>query len=168
MKIKEIFSEKRTALIPIIIAVIGIILVFASGSNVEKKTETLSADETETYVASTELKLKNIISAITGEEDPGVMVTLNSGSRYIYAADEKKSEKDGGNDVQAENNYITLRNSGGGQDAVIITEILPEIKGVVVVSRYSEDPVISASIIKAVKTVLDLSTTEVCVVAKSD
>jgi len=49
-----------------------------------------------------------------------------------------------------------------------VTKTEPEIRGVVVVSRGGGDPKMREKIVEAVKTALDLSSTQVCVVGYSE
>ena len=121
------------------------------------------------YGEKLEADLARIVQAITGEEAPAVMVTLESGSRYVYAADEKKNTQENGaaespqSSAGSEKAHVILKDSDGTQHALTVTEIEPKVKGVVIVSRYAGDPVIREKLTNAVKTALDVSSAKVCV-----
>ena len=64
--------------------------------------------------------------------------------------------------------YILVKAADGSQKPLIVTKTEPEIRGVVVVSRGGSDPKMREKIVEAVKTALDLSSTQVCVVGYSE
>ena len=129
------------------------------------------------YADQLEESLLEIIRSITGEEDAQVMVTLESTARQVYATQEKKSagsteEQTGESTVRAqssddsETSYILVKESDGSQKALAVTEISPEIRGVVVVCGGSSDPELQQKIIDAVTTALQISSARVCVVGR--
>ena len=61
-----------------------------------------------------------------------------------------------------------VKAADGSQKPLIVTKTEPEIRGVVVVSRGGGDPKMREKIVEAVKTALDLSSTQVCVVGYSE
>ena len=134
----------------------GILLIFLSGLFGQKsgKEEVPQTVSTEDYAHQLEESLLEIVRAITGEDDAQVMVTLESSSRQVYAQEEKKSA---GN-TQEQSDQSTIRSQS--------TEISPEVRGVVVVCGNSENVELQQSIIDAVTTALQISSTRVCVVGK--
>lgn len=93
------------------------------------------------------------------------------------ATQEKKSagsteEQTGESTVRAqssddsETSYILVKESDGSQKALAVTEISPEIRGVVVVCGGSSDPELQQKIIDAVTTALQISSARVCVVGR--
>ena len=161
--LKKAFSREKGTNILLLLGVCGILLIYLStlfSSGEAKKSETAkeeSREEAATYEKRLEQELARIVSAITGEEDPAVMVTLKSGSRYVYAADERERE------AEREKSTVILKDSDGTQQALAITEIQPKVKGVVIVSRYAGDSAIREKLTEAVRTVLDVSTARICV-----
>ena len=105
------------------------------------------------------------------------MVTLESGTRQVYATQEKKSagsteEQAGQSTIRSQSNddsetsYIIIKDSDGSQKALSVTEISPEIRGVVVVCGNSGDAKLQQDIINAVTTALQISSARVCVVGR--
>lgn len=182
INIMELIKKDKVRNIIIIVGLCGIVLIylstlFSSDSKAEETAaeDTLYFSATE-YEEKLEARLSKIITAITGEEKPEIMVTLESSNQYVYAKDEKSSSsnsteyeegsvKESQNSADDENSYIILKDSNGSQYALKITEIQPEIKGVVVVSKYADDIIVQEKIINAMKTALNISSSKVCVVS---
>ncbi|MCH5353085.1 MAG: hypothetical protein J1E06_06435 [Acutalibacter sp.] len=161
--LKQVFSKGKGTNALLLLGACGILLIYLStlfSSDEGKKSEALkerNQEEAVTCEKRLEQELARIVSAITGEEDPAVMVTLKSGSRYVYAADEREREE------ERERSTVILKDSDGAQQALPITEIQPKVKGVVIVSKYAGDPTIREKLLTAVRTVLDVSSARICV-----
>ncbi len=172
-------SEKGGKVI-LAVGVLAIVLIFAStyfsgGSGASAlqtqsgQTQILSADE---YAAQLEKKLTDIVGSIAGAGDCKVMVTLENGIQYVYAQEEKTSEnktQDSTNSTtrteesgDQEKSYIIVDN-GSGKQALVVTEVQPTIKGVVVVCQGGGDPTVQQRVINAVTTALAVNSTKVCV-----
>ncbi len=153
----------------LVLGLLGILLIYFSGFFSTESTEPVKKDtfSLDVYIESTELKIQNIVSSITGEKSPQVMVTAKSALRQVYAVENNTSEKNDAENTQSESEekYVIIKNSKGEQQPVTVTEIQPEIKGVVVVSKYGSDFYVKEQIINAVRTALDLPTSKVCVVS---
>jgi len=181
-KLITLLKKDKPQKIIVILGLCGILLISLPSmlsSNKEEKTESEIQENnvvsSEEYANALETKLSQIIGAITGEKEVEVMLTLKSDSRLVYAVDEERKSADfekyeGGEIKESENNhdmassYIIIKDSNGNQQALKVTEIQPEIKGVVVVSSKAEDGVTEEKIINAVKTVLGISSSKVCVI----
>ncbi len=146
------------------VALIGFSTLF-SGEKPEKEPEPAASSSAGEFRQELEQELARIVSAITGEESPEILVTLESGSRYVYAADEKTDsrEEETENIEERETAHVILKDSEGAQRPLTVTEIEPEIKGVVIVSRRAGDPAIREKLIDAVRTALHVSSARVCV-----
>lgn len=130
-------------------------------------------DETKAYAEQIESNLKRILSSVTQEEDLTVWVTLSSSSYEVYATEESRDEQtegseSGGGQTRKQTSYLVLRDADGQEQVVKLKTVSPEICGVVVVSRYADDPILRENIIHAVTTSLQISSTQVCVVARGE
>ena len=125
------------------------------------------------YTRALSAQIAQMVSAITGESEPQVTVTLRTMGETVYATEDKQSEKSAEEysgeslnrtqtDGDTQKTYILVKVADGSQK----TE--PEIRGVVIVSRGGGDPKMREKIVEAVKTALDLSSTQVCVVGYSE
>lgn len=180
-KLMSLLKKDKVRNAVVLIGICGIVLIYVSTLFSSKGNETDTAEEeaiayTSTeYEAELEEKLRRVVSAITGDESPEVMVTLERNTEYIYAADEKTSisEDYGGDETKesqtnhdTEKSYIILKDADGNQHALAVTEIQPEVKGVVVVSKSADNTMMQEKIINAMKTALGISSSKICVVAQ--
>ncbi len=133
-----------------------------------------------TYAQQTEQRLTEILKQVKGVGAVHVMVTLENGVEYRYAADEKQSGDsvftyaDGGaapSKVQEkedrQQSYI-LVDSTGGKKPLVLTELSPRVKGVVVVCSGAGNPVIRQRVTDAVTTALGVTSLQVCVIQSAE
>ena len=170
-------SEKGRRLI-VAAGIIGIALILLSNflpSFSGNKAETGSGGiSSEQYARSLETQLSDVIASISGVGKSKVMVTLASGVEYVYANEQSKNS-DKSEDIQGETRSrvqqsddvqqkcIIVDSPDGGKQALVQTEILPRVQGVVVVCEGGDQPAVQQSIIDTVTTALDISSTRVCV-----
>lgn len=144
-----------------------------------KNTENEAPETVELAAGDYTRALSEMVSAITGESEPQVTVTLRTMGETVYATEDKQSEKSAEEysgeslnrtqtDGDTQKTYILVKAADGSQKPLIVTKTEPEIRGVVVVSRGGGDPKMREKIVEAVKTALDLSSTQVCVVGYSE
>jgi stage III sporulation protein AG len=114
-----------------------------------------------------ENKLQAILSKIKGAGKVDVMITFYSGNEYIPAVDVNTSEnstqekdKEGGSRVVKQTdieNSTIYEEVDGAKKPFIIKEILPKVKGVVVVADGAEDAEVKANLAKATEALLDIA-----------
>lgn len=162
-KLKALLSGEKGRRVFLILGLLGVLLlalpVFFQGKGKEEQparsTQELSANG---YREELEASLTKLVSAITGESAPTVLVTLENGGRSVYARDEQNRERD------SESTHVLIKSSDGGQEALTETELNPEIKGVVIVSDLGADAVLREELTEAVKTALHIPSNRVCVI----
>ncbi len=178
---KEYFEKnfekvKNNPKIIVIIGLVGIALillsnVFETNNNKEIQTTSLTASD---YCDGLENQLSEQISEVVGG-NVKVMITLESGVEYIYASEAKNNESeiedsDSNNkqklqkDKQSQNNYILYKDENGNEVPLVVTEIMPSVKGVVVGCENGENEFVCATVKSLVTTALDISDDKVCVV----
>ena len=119
------------------------------------------------YVRGLENDLSSILGKIQGAGRVSVMITLESGAEIIPAKDESISDKvtnekdtSGGtriiNEKTTDDKVVFTAAQGGSSKPLIIKEINPEVKGVIVVAEGAKDSKIKLEISRAVQTVLDI------------
>jgi len=192
-KIKEMLeSQNRNKLIEntVIVIIIGIILIIAgstifSGSdkkNRQEEAKKYTASQEENKNASSELdetekKLKSILSQIQGVGKIDVMITYATTRENVPAYDIKKSqsktlEKDsegGTRDTSQEEYDSTIAyedSENGGREPVIIKELQPEIKGVLVVAEGADRIEVRERICYSVMVLFDIPAHKVHVVQR--
>ena len=169
-KIKQIVKNPK---ILIVLGLCGILLIFVSSifSDSEKE-NTKSINDSDTYSSEKycellENDIRNIITGITGDKNPTVVITLESGVRYNYAsADEIDTSSSVGsaNDQSSESkkqSYITVKTADGGERALIVTEVMPEVRGVAIVCRGGNSESIAEKIKNAVTAALNITSKRV-------
>lgn len=178
-------NNKKLGNIIFMAGIIGIILILISyfvfdGSHSGKtdKSTTASGPMTtsDEYTRQLEEKLTKIVASITGSDNVTVMVTLESGAEYVYANDVRSSAdvseaNTSGSSAAArtdelEENYILVDTSDGGQVALLLTELAPTVKGVVVVCDGGSNEQIQKKVSSAVTTALDITSKRVCVTGR--
>lgn len=147
------FGKKGAMILVCLFFILIIILAFGFKDNVD-----LKADSSES-----EQKLAKIISRIEGVESAEVMITYESTSRKVPATSKsiRSSVSVFGDSTEDDKDTSAKLIQGSGGNALIITELEPEIRGVVVVARGADDYMVKLSIIDAVKTVLNIPSKKV-------
>ncbi|MDK2798702.1 MAG: stage sporulation protein [Clostridiales bacterium] len=188
------FAREKNMVNLAIILITGIIIVIAGGSffggnnkDIDKNdaiqhTQNLNLPKEEndanTYGEKLEKKLENILSQIDGVGKVAIMITLSSSSEIVPAMDYNsgetitvESDNQGGNrkitQSEKENKILILNEQGGKQEPLILKELQPTIKGVIVVAEGASDIRIKAHIYEAVKTALGVPAHKVKVFAKN-
>lgn len=132
------------------------------------QTEAAASDITEPeYVRNLENELSSILAKIQGAGRVSVMITLKSGKEIVPAKDESISDKitdekdtSGGtrtiNEKTTDDQVVFTTAQGGNSKPLVIKEINPEVKGVIVVAEGAKDSKVKLIISQAVQTVLDI------------
>lgn len=165
----------------VIVIILGIVVIIAGGTIFGKsetkenlpKEEVKAIDDTEVSASvtderiETEKKIETLLSKIEGAGNVDVMITYISGKELVPAYDIKKTENDtqekdsgGGTrntkESDEENKVVYEESQGGNKKPIILKEIQPSVKGVVVVADGAEDPVVKENLCKAVQVLLDV------------
>ncbi len=154
----------------LIIGLAGIVLIGASSlfSSDEKREKTKSQDfSAEEYCDSLEEKVSKIVTDITGDKRPTVVVTLKSGIRYSYAdsVEEDSSSQTGEKSEQKSESstktYITVKASDGGEEPLVVACLMPEIRGVAVICDGGDNEFYAEKIENAVTAALNITSKRV-------
>lgn len=113
------------------------------------------------YVEETEQRIQKILSMTSGVGKVTVMITIDNGAEYVYAKDEKQSG--GTQQTSVESKYILIDGSTGKRQPLVLTQLEPKIKGVVVVCDGGNDPVVRQRVNEIVTTSLGISSLQVCI-----
>jgi len=167
-----------TNLIIILVVGIGFILISDFYSDLSgDKTEKISTDTTSVvesqetgdaeFVEEMENQLSLILSQIQGTGKVSIMITLKTGTEIITAKDEtisdkttNEKDKEGGirtiNEQNTSDKVVFMNEQGGTSKPLVLKEINPEIKGVIIVAEGAKDPKLKLKLTEAVQTVLDV------------
>lgn len=161
-------SNKKTLTFIIILGIAGIVLIgiseIFSNKPSDNKSESTKPDnqitfDQDDYTAALEQKLYEIVGAIDGVGDAKIMITLDSSFEYRYAmtketvTDSPQSSGSGGHQSLKEE-YVYIENADGKRQALLISQVLPKIKGVVVVCEGGDTLAVRNNVINAISTVL--------------
>ena len=156
-------TRERAVKAAVVLGICGVLLIYlsslAGGSDTTAQERAApAAVETDAaqYAQRLEEELSRVVSAITGEEDPTVLVTLAGGARTVYSLDEKTTERQD-ETRQRETSHVLVKAADGGQEALAAAQLEPQILGVVIVSARGGDPAVRERLTQAVKTALRLS-----------
>lgn len=183
-KLKDIWnnqSKRRIIENSAIIIIIGVIIIIAGGSffggneaTNSNKTAVGASESQETgkilnleEKVELEKRIEDFLSQIDGAGNVNVMITYVSGKEIVPATDTKKTENDtqekdssGGTRSTKQNNFeskiVYEEMQGGGKKPIIIKEIHPPVKGVVVVADGAKEPKVRESLMKAVQVLVDV------------
>jgi stage III sporulation protein AG len=163
-----------------VVIIIGVILIIAGSVLLRPKkesTEPLVQQEGNTNESyghmpedagdATEIRLRNMLSQIQGAGKVDVMITYSASKENVPAYDIKKSsssteEKDseGGTRIVREEDYertLTYEDSSsGGQHPVVLRQLEPEVRGVLVVAEGADSIEVRDRILNAVTVALDV------------
>ena len=127
--------------------IIGIILLVSDFTPQDKTAEKEGEIQTaKSYVEELEIRLEELINKINGVSDAKVLITLKSGSEYVYASDStEKNEK-----------HVIVEDG-----LVCVKEYMPSIEGVAVVCKGGNSPTVKAKITEMLRSVLGIYSTRV-------
>lgn len=145
--LKKYFKGNKKTTAFIFIGIIGMLFIAFSGIDSDKAAVKESTDirqSNEGYCNEIEEKIKKLVTAITGNGNCVVAVTLENSGEYIYANQntlDTNQTEDKKSDVittkeshKSEQEYIIVEGKDGEQTALIVTEKKPGIRGVAIVA----------------------------------
>ena len=133
-RFQELLGRDKPVKLVVLLGICGIVLIGLSSLwEPGQKTGSVpsSAAESQTYGWQLETDLARIVTAITGEEAPTVVVTLADNGRSLYASDERESgrQEETASTTERESSHILVEDADGNQHALTITQTHPEVQG---------------------------------------
>lgn len=119
------------------------------------------------YKAELEESIGEIVKSITGSDGVKVVITLESGIKYSYAdikegATANKTESNSESTTsELKQTYITVKTADGGEQALLVTAEMPEVRGVAIVCEGGDDELINEKIQNAVTAALNITSKRV-------
>lgn len=177
MDYKKLLQNKNLTKYVVILGIIGIALIFLSdyiklpSSDDEKSNVGMVTDEE--YIEKLEADAEELIERITGDEDVKVVITLESGTEYLYATDKNINtdtrENISGNEVlnneisdKTEESYIII-NTSDGEQPLLLSALSPTVRGAVVVCNSGNMGETEDIIKKSLSTLLDIGESKISV-----
>ena len=170
-KITKICENNKLNKKNIIITISGFVLLllillseidFTSDNNIEA--DEYSSISTTEYTAYLENKITDFIEAIDGAGETRVIITISETSEYIYAKNDKNSNKitDNTNDSNYDAEYVIIEQNNN-DTGLLVKVIEPKIRGVAVVCEGADNPIVQQSIYSTVSAVLNISTARISI-----
>ncbi|WP_129722200.1 stage III sporulation protein AG [Xylanivirga thermophila] len=138
--------------------------------NTTKQTS-IENQNTQNPIVEQEVRLQEKLSAIKGAGKVEVMITYKSSKEVITATNTMESntttqeeDSNGGNRKVTQsdiNSQAVTMNDGNGAKPLIIKELEPEIKGVIVIAEGANDINVKMQLLRAVQTVLGVNADQV-------
>jgi stage III sporulation protein AG len=168
--------KKKIQYLAIMLIIIVILTIyFASGSIGAKKQEDTAPSATQgsqsaVTTDSIEAKLASTLSRIEGAGDVEVMITYESTSEIVPAISVDKqtstttdNSDNGTSTTSTENTQSEVVTVGGssGNSALVLKEVSPKIRGVIVVAEGADDITVKLNLLSAVETLLSVSPRQV-------
>ena len=126
--------------------------------------ETLTAEE---YKAELQESIGEIVKSITGSDNLKVVITLESGIKYSYAdisegiSENKTASNSESTSSELKQSYITVKTADGGEQALLVTTEMPEVRGVAIVCEGGDNEKINEKIKNAVTAALNITSKRV-------
>lgn len=178
-KIRDFYQKQGKTAVLVTLGLIGILLIALSQLTSSQKAApqaTSSPQSDEAYCKDLEEKIVQLVSAITGDRECVVAVTLENGSQYVYAdqnkidSDQTEDKADGGISTResrkSEQEYIIIKGEDGVQTALVVTEKKPSVRGVAIVT----DGITETSkeqIMQSVSSMLGIASRRISITAKA-
>lgn len=177
-------KEKERKYGLLIIFIIGIILITIAPSLVKSTDDDVpieilgTSDDAKTsqntYEKDIEDRLTYILSKVEGAGSVSVMVTTTKGSQLVVSESIEESintidESDQNNGTRQTEQLTTKKSAqilGQNEQPLVLTEIVPEISGVLVVCDGANNIVVKDSIVRSVSTLLSIPSYKVEVLQK--
>ncbi len=184
-KIKQTFEQlkqkgkNKTALICTIMGAAGILMILLSSNTPgsTKKSDTVTLPDESTYnagyIADLQANLTSIITQIDGVGSAEVLVTLESGVRYVYATENKTTgdrsttEGQSASEKSTNETSIVVVDGENGKAPILLQRIEPVVMGVVVVCDGGGSVEVQQLVTDTVTTVCGVGANRVTVTKKS-
>lgn len=183
-RLKEYTKSPKFVKGLVVVGLVGIVLILLSDLFQGKAVDNQQPTTEIQYVSLAEYEnqleqgLAEIISSIDGAGKTRVLLTMESTVEQVYATNKNLAQNNStnssngnlpssDNDTQAESTYITVELSDGTEQTVLVKEIQPKVRGVLVVCAGGDDSIVREKIIDAVTKALDISSSKVSVAGLS-
>lgn len=164
--LKKIYSGYGIVILIIISILLLVCGTFMANIGNKNQTEKSAGDITtdtayiSTYTEILEKKIAELCESVTGINKAVVLVTLDSGSEYVYAQNTDSRESKDTKDISRD--YLILQN-GSEDKTVLVKEVFPKIRGIAVVCTNGDDPAVQKKIMDLLSAALGVTSNRICV-----
>lgn len=151
-KIKDKAKKIKVEHLIIAVAVIAIFIIFLSSFN--NNSSTIASVDVDSYITSLEDKLSTELSKIDGAGKVSVLISVKTGLTTEIATEKKVINNSDG--ITTEETPILVSGK-----PIILTEVYPEIVGVIIIAKGAEDLKVRMSLLTAAQTFLDITSDKI-------
>ncbi len=178
-KLKKIKHIEVYLVIIFVVAVLLILFAPSSSQNTTSVSTTNKTTITTTleYARMLETRLDGVLSEIEGAGNTRCMITLDGEIERVYAySDDLKNSTTENSTANGSTNKTETNNSNrepiiittnGTSSPLVIKEIMPKVKGVVVVASGADNVKVKLDILKAVQALLKVDSSAIEIFCKS-
>ena len=146
----------------LLVAALGtLLLLWPTGDGKRQAADGILPEPQEDFdLEALEEKLSRTLSQVEGAGQVTVTLTVKSGMERVLASDRTTSVTERGSSVEEE---TVLVNSGGSQEAVLLTQRYPTFQGALVVCQGGDDAEIRLTLTQAVSALTGLGADRITV-----
>jgi stage III sporulation protein AG len=121
-------------------------------------------------------ELAKVLNEVPGVSDVSVIVNIDATAEEVFAENTtrssqttKETDKQGGTRVTTQINdsgQLVMVKNGDGESPVVIRQIKPHVRGVLVVARGAEDIRVQAMIMSAIESLLDVPANKIAILPR--
>lgn len=149
-------KKTRRFALPLLLFVFGVLLLFSGRGCDESDAQPSSSADTifapEVYTDRLEEKIEKLLSSIDGVSGVTVLLTLDSGSEFVYAENKSGSTVD----------YLIVEGEDG-EETVLIREIYASVRGIAVVCVGGDSPAIQKTVSELLSSAFDIPLSKISV-----
>ena len=149
--LKEKYKKIKFEYVIILIALIFVFILFLSSNNSSK---VVNQKEIEDYVMSLEEKLSTQLSKIEGAGKVSVIISVKEGLTTQIAVEKVVTTDSNGSKTEETPVLVSGK-------PIILTEIYPEISGVVIIAKGADDLKVKIALLSATQTYLDITSDKI-------
>lgn len=161
----KLSDKAKVTIITASALICGLVLIFFSSLPKEKNNNTVKS-RLDAYVEDTEIRLCKTISEIEGAGNTKVFITTSNTFETVYASNASVGETSSGKTTEKSIAYAG--SSSYNSAPVVVKELCPDIKGVLVVCEGGNDKNVKEEITKSVSIALGISQTKIHVTGGTD
>lgn len=169
-RLKTLFQGGKGVKVALALGLGGMLLILLSewipfGGETKQEVSVVTAEQ---YCEAVERRLGDLLEDMDGVGTCRVYVTLESSVEYVYATEQKENADTNKNGEQISEKAdtqekIVLIKGENGETGLLLTELQPQVKGVVVVCDGGGNAAVTERVKAVVTTALNISARRVCV-----
>jgi len=160
----------------LLLLIFGIILMFSSSLFSSKEPpsyinelpeKTRDASKADTYEKELMKSLQHILEQIDGISNVHVFISFEKSEEYFYAQvldetlrETTENDREGGvreiHESSRRQDYVLIREAGGGEKPLLLSENMPRVSGILVVAKGAENSSLELKVVRAIQSLLNL------------